>query len=489
MVALLAAATSCDKYDIYPESFDSVLSIRDAGTRNISVYSTDEVTEVPFVVMKGGYEPETSSTATLKVMSNAEFEAYKENSGNTLYTSIGSECYSFSPNENEQVHSVEFSFNSADKKYDHATLYIRPSKLETWLDNNAATIDGYTPCVPVKLESTTDTVSSYNNVTLVCVNLSSPVLSLDVNDVISRVINKNKISASDNSYTPEVNLSIPCKNPWGFKVNMKIDDKAFNSYNDKNNGRFKLLPEDAYTFNKTIDFAVNTTYKPLGLKIDLSKLTDNVNYAIAIKIDEENPITWNDPNNTPGNNLEVNTDGVVILTVRVVEAVILKKVNLTDADVTANDQSTAEGSISALFDGNTGTYYHSDYSAGTNRTETYGSYLEITLPTEMTTFRFDWVNRDSPTAAGYAKLVHLFGTNDTNNWPDKPFAVIDDMNAAGMLDKAKASASFGTDEEPFMCDIPVKYLRVCVMESGGGNLTSPSTRYWCASGFTLYGNY
>lgn len=487
MVALLAAATSCDKYDIYPESFDTIFAIRDAGTRNIIVYSTDEISTVPFVVMKGGYDPSKSSAATLKAMDDDEFDSYKQNSGNTLYASIGRECYSFSSDENEPVYSVDFNFDSADKKYDHATLYIRPAKLKAWLENNSASLDGYTPCVPVTLTSTTDTVSSYNNVTLVCLDLNAPTLSMDVEGVVSRVVNKKKMG--DGIYTPEGNISIPCSNRWGFKVNLKTGKDLLDAYNEANHTGYQLMPEEAYTMNTTATLAKGKTYAPLGLRIDLNKLTLNVTYAIAIKIDEDQPVVWDDSANTPGDALEINTDGIVVYTVRVVDAVVLKKIPLSASNVIAPDIAVGDGSLEALFDGKANTHFHSDYSGAAQRDETYGSYLQITLDKEMSIFRFDITNRESDATGGRIKKVHLFGTNDLNNWPTTPFAVIDDMNAAGKIDKSNAFAAFGTDEEPYICDQPVKYLRFCVMESGGGTLTEPSTRHWFAAELNLYGNY
>ena len=104
----------------------------------------------------------------------------------------------------------------------------------------------------------------------------------------------------------------------------------------------------------------------------------------------------------------------------------------------------------------------------------------------MSMFRFNMTTRNSPTAAGYVKTVHLFGTNDKSSWPTEPFAVITDMNQ--LLNGAAVGAEFGSDEEPFRAPDNVKYLRFCVMESGGGSLgSSTGAIYWCASELELFG--
>ncbi len=486
MIALLAAATSCDKYDIYPENFDTVFALRDAGTRNVTVYSTEEVSEVPFVVMKGGSNPSASSNATLTAMDYETFYKYREESGNALLnTPVGRECYSFSPDENEQVYSVDFNFDCPDKKYDHATLYIRPAKLKTWLETNSAAIDGYIPCVPIILTSP-DTVSSYSNVVIVSLNLNIPKLSMDVNGKVHRFVIKQKMG--DGIYTPDGNISIPCQNPWGFKIKLKADKQMLDKYNEENNTNFKFMPEGSYTLNPTVSLAKDKTYAPIGLRIDLNKLETNTNYAIAVKIDEE-PIIWDDPDNTPGDNLGVNTDDMVVYTVYVYDRVPLYAVPLSEDNVTTHDIANGDGSLAELFDGKLDTHFHSNYQGEAERDAKFGSYLEITLPQEMSIFRFDMTNRKTDATNGYVKTVHLYGTNDLNKWPDKPFAIIKDMNAAGKLDGNNKSASFGTDDEPYILDEAVKYLRFCVMESGGGTLTESSTRFWHAAELTIYGNW
>ncbi|MDE6817607.1 MAG: hypothetical protein K2J09_00350, partial [Muribaculaceae bacterium] len=134
------------------------------------------------------------------------------------------------------------------------------------------------------------------------------------------------------------------------------------------------------------------------------------------------------------------------------------------------------------------TYFHSGWSVANPREATYASYLEITLPEEKSAFRFKIANRNSAAAAGYMKTVHLFGTNDKNNWPTTPFATITNMNAAGLLDGAAKYAEFGTDEDPFSDGNSYKYIRFCVMESGGGSLGSASASiFWHASELEVYG--
>ncbi len=487
LLALMASTTSCDKYDIYPEEFDGVFSIKDSGTRELTVYSTDVTAEVPFVVMKGGYDPAHNSSATLKVMNDTEFAEYQESSGNSYTVRVGSECYSFSPSATENIYSVDMSFDSEDKRYEVHTLYIRPSVLKTWMDQNAASIGERTPVIPVTLVSEQDTVSSYANVTLVSLDLQTPSLTADVNGVVARTINRSTLlSEGNNFYKPEANFSIPCDNPWGFKLHVHADDQAITDYNAANGTNYIPLDPSAYTLQTEYHFTAGTTYLPLNLSIDLDKLNLLNLYAIAVKVDHDNPITWDDAQNNPGDALGIDNEMTLIFTVRVIDVVTLNKIQLSTANVKTNDQEPSEGPLSDLFDGNTSTFFHSGWSVANPRESVYASYLQIELPEQMSMFRFNLTNRNSPTAAGYVKTVYLYGSNDPDNWPTVPFAKIENMT--DQLYEAVAVGSFGTDEQPYLSESSIRYLRFCVMESGGGSLgTTTGAIYWCASELELYG--
>lgn len=491
LLALMASTTSCDKYDIYPEEFDGVFSIKDSGTRELTVYSTDVAAEVPFVVMKGGYDPAHNSSATLKVMNDTEFAEYQESSGNSYTVRVGSECYSFSPSATENIYSVDMSFDSEDKRYEVHTLYIRPSVLKTWMDQNAASIGERTPVIPVTLVSEQDTVSSYANVTLVSLDLQTPSLTADVNGVVARTINKSTLSeGGEHIYSPEANFSIPCNNPWGFKLHVHADDQAIADYNAANGTSYIPLDASAYKLVEEYHFTAGTTYLPLDLKIDLDKLDILRQYAVAVKVDHDNPITWDDAQNNPGDNLEIDNEMTLIFTVRVVEAVVLEKIELSTANVKTNDQEPSEGALSNLFDGVIGgdtNFFHSGWSVANPREPIYASYLEIDLPEPMSMFRFVLYNRDYDTAAGSVKTVYLYGSNDKTSWPTVPFAKIENMNE--QLSGRLAEGVFGSDEEPYRSDSDIKYLRFCVMESVGGSLGSATgSVYWCASELELYGH-
>lgn len=490
LLALMAAATSCEKYDIYPEQFDSVFTIRDAGTKDLTLYATDEVIEYPFIIMKGGYDPAVQSTATLKVMNDQEFEEYNESLGGLPYILIGPDCYSFNNDGTEPVHAKTFEFLTADKKAETVQLYLRPRAIKDWIAANQEEITNgkLSPVVPVTLVSETDTVNSYGNITLLKIDVQTPQFTIDVATVTNRIVNKQTFGdAGTNKYVPAANFSIPCENPWGFKLRLVSNPDIIEDYNDDHGTAYIPMKDEWFTLGSEVYFAPGTTYMPLPLTIDLEKLPIKKQYAVAVAFDDP-ALVWDDENYNPGDALGFDSSRYMIFTVRVNDNAVLEKINLNGSMVTGNDVEASEGSIANLFDGETSTYFHSSWTAAKPREATYASYLEITLPEAKSAFRFKIATRNSTATAGYPKTVHLFGTNNINEWPTEPFAKITNMNASGLLDGAAKYAEFGSDEDPFGDGNSYKYIRFCVMESGGGSLGAPSTAiFWHASELELYG--
>lgn len=492
LLGALLLTTGCETTDIYPKDFDGVFTIRNAGNRDLVVYATDDTSEVPFVVMKGGYAPEVTSKATLKVMNEEEFAAYQESTGLVSYVPVGSECYTFSDNLDQNVDAVEYEFIGKNDRSRSTTLHVRPNVIKQWIADNADLFDldsdnPKTAIIPVILTSDVDKVDPNNNVSIIKLNLRTSQLELDVNEFTSRTMNASTLDPNGgNIYSPEMNFSFPCATPWGFTLHVNADRAAVQKYNMVNKTSYLVLPADAYELVTDYHFAPGVNSLPLDLKIDVDKLDINRNYCIAITIDKKNPITWDDENYNPGDALDVKAGTTYYFSVRVVDVVILEKIELSVANVTTNDQEPTEGALAGLFDGDPATYFHSGWSKANERESVYASYLEIELPTPMSMFRFNMTNRATAAVAGYVKKVHLFGTNDKNNWPTTPFAEIDNMNQ--LLNASNASAEFGDDENPYRADQPYKYIRFCVMESGGGSLGTTSTAvFWNAAELELYG--
>lgn len=487
VLAALALTTSCDKYDIYPEQFDGVFTIRDAGKREVPVYTTDELVDVPFVVMKGGYDADLAASVTLKSMNSTEFADYVERTGYTYYAAIPENCYTFTP-EGEATYSVEYSF--AGGKEDHyraAKLYIRPQVLNAWLIENAEALEGKTPIIPVVLESDKEMIDENGGMVIVVPQMHSPSMTIDVDPVVARTILAGNLDENGgNTYAPETNFSIPCSNPWGFTLNVEASEDALAAYNKANKTSFNPMPAEAFTLATKYHFAPGTTSMPLDLVVDLDKLQAMKNYAVAVTFADP-AVTWDKADYNPGDALNIPAT-TIIYTVKISDAVELQKIQLSEANVTSVDMELTEGSIAALFDDNENTYYHSAWSRSVTRQAPWGSYLQIELPQPMSRFRFVMANRNSATVAGYAKRVLLFGSNDPDVWPTTPFAEIDNMTE--QLNGAAAEGSFGTDDEPFTDGMDYKYIRFSVVETGSGaDLNQPSSGsvYWCCSKFELYG--
>lgn len=93
------ALSSCEKYDeLFPEQYHCVLNIKDAGIRNIELYTTEAEGAVPISVMKTGSKGDVPANGTVTPMSEAIFQEYCNTNG-LKYAYLPAEYYTLQNNE------------------------------------------------------------------------------------------------------------------------------------------------------------------------------------------------------------------------------------------------------------------------------------------------------------------------------------------------------------------------------------------------------
>ena len=86
------ALSSCEKYDeLFPEQYHCVLNIKDAGIRNIELYTTEAEGAVSISVMKTGSKGDVPANGTVTPMSEAIFQEYCNTNGRSACRM----CYRF----------------------------------------------------------------------------------------------------------------------------------------------------------------------------------------------------------------------------------------------------------------------------------------------------------------------------------------------------------------------------------------------------------
>lgn len=563
LVALLAAATSCDKYDIYPEQYGEVMLIKNAGERTLTIYATDDASPCYVSVMKGGHTPENPAQATLKILSDSEFGDYKElyygrrdfeglvvmnpdfyhledASGN--YQASGSLSHDF-VDENDRYFGANVVFD-AQKVSDwyerlvNASTYVANPKKETpeEIAKNEAekklakdSLDNFTFVVPVGLFSETDSINSDNKYLMIIPSVTNPVLSVSIGSggyqitEISRTALKEEDSAYRNGLEePEVTMSIPCPNPYGFSVRYRIDDSFTKDFclnhNDIVLTTLPMKDRETQTVNYELGGTFGRIEFPKGkteVRVPLSLLRKSMNYddmetnwvvpfqlvaakAASTGIDmywgDDVPVKVQKSLKLPENTVDYLSGYTFFVGYRVVETPL----EIDEGCVVGyNDCEPSEGSVAGLFDDDLSTFYHSAWSEPVPRQAPYGSYIDFEIPTKdpinavaiQITARVH-SNPRSP------KVVSLYYSNVANDaerdasWKELKLNVPVNEGAlgsgkVGWIGGIKKQSDWIVSPEPF------RYLRFCVIRnSADEDITTTGTkseRYWNLAEMKIYG--
>ena len=524
LLALMAAATSCDKYDIYDDQYGDVMLIKDGGDVDMDVYSTDDYADRYISVIKGGHSPERVSHANLRVMTNDDFNKYVEDNIGENFSGLGivdADLFDLIDANGNVTKSIEYTFSGENDRYFGATLRVKSSEYCKWYRSPEvqAQLANKEFIIPIGLYSETDSVN--------VITCDVPDGGFDIEELSRRRLIND--AGKGLVYEPEVYLTLPCKNPWGFGVRI-VEPKAAavpeyadekkstpltylkndKESTDKETGvvtpavtrweitdrrEFEVYKSDALTGTEeayTVNFPAGVTKARIPLKIYLDNIDPNEmlnkNLVVPIVIENKtaksrtNAIAWDDNENKPS--WDVVKTLITATTFQVGVKVIEAPIDLDDSCVTSNDCEPSEGSINGLFDDDLSTFFHSGWTVAFDRSAPYGSYLEITLPEEIDAVYFNITARSTNPCS--PKKIDLYYSNEIDNensWVKFATATNTKKLASGQ------SFEIGKIDKMYQAPETFKYLRFCVIENDKGeNLCSSSkTIYWNLAELKLYG--
>ncbi len=539
LLALLGGATSCDKYDIYPEQYGDVMMIKNAGEKEVTVYATDDAAEYGITVMKGGFDPADLSTASLRIMTEDDFAAYKEKFyGDPNFAGLDylkPEFYTFvdaAGNEAENGEIVH-EFTSAEDRYFTANILLNAQAISDWRLEMESTDEGVLELnakkfvIPVGLYSDTDSVNADGFYVMLEPIVTDPVLTVSVehNGYDLTEVSRTKLVDDEafrkTNLEPEVYLEIPCKNKYGFSVLFSSKASLVSDFNKANTNvqltdiknpkdepeswKYELGTEVDGEMQDQIVFAPGVTKVRLPLTINTAQIDENdlsSNYVKGIQFKSATTaktgidMVWaDDVPEKVKKSLKLPRDpenSANAYTFFVGYKVVETPLELSDACVTSNDCEPTEGSIGALFDGNLSTFFHSGWTVAFERSVPFASYLEIEVPTnsDVNACYFQFTSRvhSNPQSP---KEVHLYYSNEedaqlreqANAWKGKDGKAATDPDAkpfAEILLKKKLGSGetgeIGSLDNMAIAPETFKFLRFCVMQNADGkSLTAPST--------------
>ena len=194
LTGLMILGYSCENYDdLIPAEYDNILSLKEYGEQNITLYETGEDTMHPLVVMKGGNNPKLTSEVAIRVMNNVELGVHSDLVGKS-YTLIPSEYY--------ELIDPSISFDS-DDMYATRNIRFKTNSLGELLDGAT---ENYV--LPVLLYSDKDSINAERELLMLKPEVVTPVVSFASNSA--------SLAVSGESATYELQMTLPFESLWDF---------------------------------------------------------------------------------------------------------------------------------------------------------------------------------------------------------------------------------------------------------------------------------
>jgi hypothetical protein len=229
VLSLMLLGYSCDNYDnIIPAQFDVILSIKQVGEQNITLYETGEGDTYSITLLKGGTKPESAAKAKVRVLSSSELGSYSEMVGRK-YTVLPKTLY--------EIPDTIVDFASKEQ-YLNRKILFKTTDIRELLEANSE-VDYV---LPISLVSSTDSVNS--NRDLVLIRPQKILQAMVGFEVPSGSI---KLDNESNEYS--INIISNYNNPWEIIVGLVVDEQMIDQYNIVNETNYPVLPADAYTIN------------------------------------------------------------------------------------------------------------------------------------------------------------------------------------------------------------------------------------------------
>lgn len=378
LVALMLAGASCsNNYDIYPEQYDKVIMIKDAGAKTMTVYSTDTKAPYQMTILKGGVSAGKAVTATLRAMTSEEFSDYLAESGRP-YSMLPADCFSFTADG--QTSSMEIQFG-ADETYKTVAVYINAANFGTYMEGYESSI--YRPTLPVVLESNDASINSEGSETFIIPSYVEPSLDLESTGLV-------ELDRSGNTMSFEV--SLPIENQWDINFKVALDPDYVDAYNAANATSYTCASADAVSgLQDSYTLAKGQRSIKISFNLDPTKLayTD----VVPVKIYDCS---------VPGIVIDPDANAFI--------APVKRRINITVGMLSTNALEPSEGSLANLLDGDPATFFHSAWSVSVAGTH----WLQVALPDAYSTVQIEYWNRISGSTNTPAWFNLYTGTSEDN---------------------------------------------------------------------------
>lgn len=412
------------EYDLenqVPEKFQKILYLDVSGKQEVTLYNTDEDNTYLFSVIKAGSNPTLNATVDITVMTQEEVDRQYSDLEGVNYKVISSNAYSLDKSQ------LEFSAND---RYKLVNLSLKPREVMAAMESNPSAIW----VLPLYVSSKTDSINANKN-----------QLFLQLKEVITPTIGFNDSYVNVKTYTyglvSTISEKIPFKldtdNKWDIECGFTVDNEYVNQYNNTNGTTFGILPESAYSFDKSMTLPTGTTNADLAVKVEGEQLQPG-DYMLPIRIHSVSRFEIS------------STNAMYPLAIRIMGTLL----DRTDWTVEANTEelvgetSHNSGPADRMLDGDLTTYWHSQWQNGSHALP---HELIFDTQKEYTFTQFALIHREG---YSYVRAGEFYVSSDKEHW---------EKVGNFFMKQENGSQVFG------ITPMKGRYFKVLITESNNGN--------------------
>lgn len=433
-------------YDFRVEIPLIVLSLDESGEVIVPVYRNTYLNgEYTFQVNKIGEE--MPSLVKLKIWDDQKLADYNR-SHNTDYMMLPSECIDF------EKSALEFS--ETDEVLE-TNLTVKYKEFYALLDKNP----GKQYVLPVDLDHPADSIENDKKSVILLASEILPQIQFREEEAV--------VEQSLSGCRIKLPMVVNIDNLWGGRVKVRRNDALLKEYNAAHGTSYSLLSGPSTILNDEIDLPEGTDKKELILEVAPENLTFGETYVLPLEITEcQSDVYFKGEPCFLG--IVYNLAPVTLTTDMLQNSV----------GVVREDKSlgyTDGGGLTALLDGSTSTYCHTDWKGVNGAYDpTYGHFLQFDLHAPTRDISFSFTGRNDRNN-GNPILMELYTSDDAQNW--SLLQKIDESANSAYYDAKEAHYS----STVFSANTGFTHFRFVVRKSKNGNVGNKG--YFVLSTFSL----
>lgn len=338
MSVLMWTACNESKYELenlVPEEYHKVLSFKNSGTADLTLYDTGEDNTYTLSVYKGGSDPDLTASVDIRTLTQEALDSLYSVPEAKNYKALGAECFSLDYPRVDFKSGERYKIVTVSIKVENVQNSIQKEPEATWV-------------LPFYLSSAEND----------SINADKNEVFIKIKEVLTPTVGFTTSSIVYASYeygfsvdTAKVEYGLDTDNRWDIECNFAVDLDYVKEYNEKNGTSFAVLPEGRYSLSETGKLPSGTKTSELPVLID-GKGLEPGEYMLPVRM-------------AKASLFDVSQNSVVPLVIRVFG----KRLDRAGWSITANtEEKSGEGAgngiAKCVLDGDLNTFWHSQWSGG-----------------------------------------------------------------------------------------------------------------------------